>query len=265
MNKEILQIIFLTSHSKAFLEGKIKGMYKNPPLAYNYRNIRFVSHLPSDDENEARLVLAKNPNDWLAFLHQEGVLKLHLTYQPSEELIQKASRPLISSVKGRHWHVITEKENGCDVWRCKWQLDARKEVMSYYYLFLSDVLLGEFNFPSLEMSKLYLKEILNDLVTFTIKNELANWTTVFKKALRSLDSKKASDLIAPDILPSGCYSLAARQVLSACAIAWVFGGMGSWNDVTHVHDYDLYRRLSANLYNTICDSIVSVVNSFPLK
>jgi len=265
MNNEILQIIFLTTFSKAYLEGKVTAMHKNHLFAYNYRNIRFVSHIPSDTENEARAVLAKNPNAWLALLHQEKVLKLHLTYQPSEELMQKASHSLASGEKGRHWHIITEKKDGCDVWRCKWQVDARGEMITYYCLFLSDVVLDEFNFPSLEMSKLYLREILNDLIAFTIKNELANWTMIFKSALRSLDSKERSDLIAPDILPLGCYSLAARQVLSACERAWVFGGIGSWNDVTHVHDYDLYSRLTANLYNTLYNSIVSVVNSFPGK
>src|SRR4051794_262143 len=35
----------------------------------------------------------------------------------------------------------------------------------------------------------------------------------------------------PDILPSAGYTLAARQLLAGAVASFVFGGMGSWNDV----------------------------------
>ena len=69
--------------------------------------------------------------------------------------------------------------------------------------------------------------------------------------------------MAPGFLPDDCYSLEAKQILVCADIAWVFGGMGSWNDVVHVDDYDLYRRLTGNLYDTICKSLAAAINSYP--
>lgn len=56
------------------------------------------------------------------------------------------------------------------------------------------------------------------------------------------------------------YPIEAIQLLYAASIAWVFGGMGSWND-TGVNSEE-YNNVSNELYNTINLSIVAVANNF---
>ena len=137
------------------------------------------------------------------------------------------------------------------------------DEMAFYLLSIKNAEIGEIRYPSLETTKLFLKEILTDLVEFTEKNKLTNWEEVFQKAIDCLNNRNPKELIQEDYLPANCFSLEAKQILASCNQAWVFGGMGSWNDVVRVQDYDLYRRLTANLYDTLCKSIVSAINSYP--
>jgi hypothetical protein len=62
------------------------------------------------------------------------------------------------------------------------------------------------------------------------------------------------------------YSREARQLLSACERAWVFGGMGSWNDLGF-REGDLQRRydqVTPSLYEAVVGGIAAAVNE-PLQ
>lgn len=55
-----------------------------------------------------------------------------------------------------------------------------------------------------------------------------------------------------------------NQYLTAAEKAWVFGGMGSWNDMADLGDLDNaeYDRLSLELYREIMYAITFSVNEF---
>ena len=61
-----------------------------------------------------------------------------------------------------------------------------------------------------------------------------------------------------DLGPANSYPLAAKQLLFAAGNAWVFGGMGSWNDLgfDDCETNALYDRLSAQLYTCINTAVV---------
>ncbi len=135
--------------------------------------------------------------------------------------------------------------------------------MAYYHLIKKETEIDKIHFPTLERTKLFLNEILTDLVKFTNENKLSIWEKTFQEAIDYLNYNKPDELLQKDYLPEKCFGLEAKQILAACDKAWVFGGMGSWNDVVRVSNYDLYRRLTSNLYDTISKSIVSAINSYP--
>ena len=68
-----------------------------------------------------------------------------------------------------------------------------------------------------------------------------------------------------DYIVSANYSIAARQLLLASSSAWVFGGMGSWNDLSFEKEEDNqhYETLSTALYNAINRGILAATNSSP--
>lgn len=56
------------------------------------------------------------------------------------------------------------------------------------------------------------------------------WLSAFADALQLLNSSKPEVPYHPDMLPDLGYSLLARQVIASAVRAYVFGGMGSWNN-----------------------------------
>ena len=92
---------------------------------------------------------------------------------------------------------------------------------------------------------------------------LSNWREVFAKAEAQLEASTPVAPYHPDILPAEGYSLPARQLLAAAVSAFVFGGMGSWNDVwfENRERRALYERLTQRLYVTVMDGLTASVNS----
>ena len=65
------------------------------------------------------------------------------------------------------------------------------------------------------------------------------------------------DLVQADLL-----SLGDLQLFCCAAKAWVFGGMGSWNDVWFGgSDQEDYRELSDRLFSAIVDGLLFATNA----
>lgn len=92
---------------------------------------------------------------------------------------------------------------------------------------------------------------------FAAEHGLGHWVTWFTDAL----ARPSVIRYHPDML-LGRYPDAARSLAARAAASWVFGGMGSWNDV-HVPgpDEEDMRRLSNALYDAVRDAVVTVVNN----
>jgi hypothetical protein len=57
----------------------------------------------------------------------------------------------------------------------------------------------------------------------------------------------------------------AKRLLAEALEAWVFGGMGSWNDVVLTGDTDRakYDKLTSSLYAAVIDACVAAANAEP--
>jgi len=261
MKDEIAQIMALVAFGNAYLQGKQVSFEKNHPAAFHYDNIRFVESLP-EDLLARKTIIAKNPNEWFRLLKENKVNRLYLSFKSSSSigLDDHISSAFVGG--GSQWYIIAEKGDKCDIWQTKWQMEFG-DLKVYYYLLLKNVDLPKLPKTTLEQAKKYLAEILKDMIDFTNVNNLENWVNVFQKAQDLLSTEDSLLLIQKDFFPNDCFDLEAKQILTASDQAWVFGGMGSWNDVVHVNNYDLYTRLSANLYDTLCKAMIAAINSYP--
>ena len=50
-------------------------------------------------------------------------------------------------------------------------------------------------------------------------------------------------------------------MIAMASRAWVFGGMGSWNDVWVKGDTERYGRLTRRLYDSVLTALLAGVNS----
>lgn len=110
-----------------------------------------------------------------------------------------------------------------------------------------------------------LERSLIAITDFADAQQLSDWAGVFKKASAILNSTDpARDYYHQDLLVEKHYSLIARQLLFAAGAAWVFGGMGSWNDLgfNTEEDNKKYDDVSAGLYAAIIQSVLAVANAY---
>jgi hypothetical protein len=103
------------------------------------------------------------------------------------------------------------------------------------------------------------------IAAFAEEHKLSRWHLIFRQALDILDSKDLVRLTDEGwLIPTDNYSLIATQLLFAAGKAWVFGAMGSWNDLSFSDEAarQPYEKLSYDLYDCICVSILAAVNSY---
>ena len=94
---------------------------------------------------------------------------------------------------------------------------------------------------------------------------MQSWAEQFEKSRAILDSISPEDsYYHKDLIQLENYSLTAKQILFSAGSAWVFGGMGSWNDLgfDRKEDNDTYDRLSSQLYSMINEAIIAGINTY---
>jgi hypothetical protein len=107
-----------------------------------------------------------------------------------------------------------------------------------------------------------LRQALVEVEQFARQNGEESWADVFK---RELDEFDASGKVQPgEMLPEDGYSSEAHRLISTASGAWVFGGMGSWNDIYFDNEQVRadYSRLSAQLYDAVVTATIAATNSF---
>ena len=104
-----------------------------------------------------------------------------------------------------------------------------------------------------------LRHSLMKVLDLARANQLNNWVNVFTKCISLLDAEPENNWFITLLTKTG-YSKAAIQVLTAAFESDVFGTMGSWNDVV-CSDMEEYNRLTANLFQTVQQSVRTAINS----
>ncbi|MBO1740800.1 hypothetical protein JNB50_18965 [Leifsonia sp. TF02-11] len=89
--------------------------------------------------------------------------------------------------------------------------------------------------------------------------DIAEWASWFTEALGLLDAPEPAIPYNPDLAPEGL-PLESRQLLAAAVKSWVFGGMGSWNDLAYSDaargaEYD---QRTDELYRSVLAALIAV-------
>ena len=108
-----------------------------------------------------------------------------------------------------------------------------------------------------------LAKSLREIRDFSQEHECDMFTQYFNEALDTLDSGGRNlHGYHQDLAPEGFLSPQANMILDACQRCWVFGAMGSWNDmVFEGEDQKNYEDVSERAFQTIINAIVSATNT----
>jgi hypothetical protein len=116
--------------------------------------------------------------------------------------------------------------------------------------------------PSLEEATRRLRQALSEATAVAQHRGWAEWGRWFGDAGLQLEAAEPVPRFHPDLAPADALGLGRRRLLAGAVGSWVFGGMGSWNDIA-LEDQREQRELEAatvGLYSAIVTALMAVVN-----
>jgi hypothetical protein len=262
----LAQLVSLVSYgNQSLITGVLPTDYYPENSVFRFCNA--VDFLDIQDDKEVRLTpYAVN---WFGYLKTGGCQRLLLYYRPANGDALEYERQLAGMVGGGGiWLIEAVYAGYSDYWSNRWQVtkkddpDGRIWSVAYgrtnTHLATTEM---QFDLPETAAS---LNKVLTAIADFASRQELDNWKDIFTTALDRLHSSMPEEgYYHQDLLVPASYSLAARQLLLASSSAWVFGGMGSWNDLSFEKEEDNqhYEALSTTLYNAVNRGILAAANS----
>jgi hypothetical protein len=231
------------------------------------KTVRFVA-LSGDPAKPVEKLVAEDPMRWIATLKDAGTtgLRIHNVTRNDPRINDRMSVGFVGG--GPRWLIETRQAYASDVWEARWQVtnreDPEKSIWEVTY-FRTDQGRSQIppQAPSLTALRHDLAATLSRVETFATRKKLEGFAGAFRKASAILSSgQPLAETHHSDLAPTPTVPLAAKQLLGAVQAAWVFGGMGSWNDQGFAgDDQQEYLRLSDELFARLNQSTVGAVNA----
>jgi hypothetical protein len=276
MQGTVAQIIALTTYGNAFVFGApafdVSGFYPANSTFLFCEYVRFV-YLRQKGDAWEEVAYADDPPAWFARLKKDGVNAIRMIYGSTggQKLDDKqiADRMLAGFVGGGgRWLIETITTNGSDFWEARWEVGdqnrADNKIWRVTYRRIAS------NRPTLERQAIDMHELKTRLAdnlaaigNFARMRKLDGFAKAFDAGLARLNAQDPyKSVYRADLAPDRALPLAAAQLLGAAQAAWVFGGMGSWNDLwIEKDDQSLYEQLSEDLYQLLNAAIVTAANT----
>jgi len=270
MQGELAQLISLTSFGNEYLRsGELPLFYYPEHSTFKYcRVVDFHVLQGNGTSGSNELVWAENPLQWFQKLKQEGCTGLRLFYQPADAHPLAQEHQLVGFVGGGgRWLIEAIINNHAQYWLKRWELtnkqDPENKIWSVHYLRVEEKAnIVDQQFDVDEVKKDF-EQVLGQLIHFCQQQQLPQWKSVFENGKIILTGSLAQQVHQDiDLLVTKNYSSSAQELLAAINVSWVFGGMGSWNDISfeEASVQKQYDDLSGRLYALMMKGIVAAVN-----
>lgn len=223
--------------------------------------------------DKGQTFFADSANDYVNGLSSRGVLGLLLTYGDNSQLPSTISERISAGMVGGGKQYLIQEFTVSEVNYIVVQSalgdrdreDRRiwQDTYHLYYKIPRQLIAAEA--PDLDWASNKLCLALENAINFCNKDSFlskSNWIEIFQKALFITQEKTIQIIIGKNDFPEIIFTNEQRRLFKAADTAWVFGGMGSWND-TGPEDqnlYEEYSKVSDQLYYAVNRAIVEAVN-----
>lgn len=262
MNGELAALIALCLHGNDWLAS---GTGRPPALDTENSAFRFVErvHVTCSQRRmlRTRTWEADGVAEWLRFVRDSGGRRLSLVVGGPQQ--SGLPDPVAASfANGGRWALVDDAPDP-RLWQSQWAVhdrnraDQRIWAVQFVGSPLSPSWIAQ---PASSSARYDLTAALDGIRGFAeVDVDIADWVTWFTEALRLLDAPEPVIPYNPDLAPEGL-PLDSRQLLAAAVKSWVFGGMGSWNDIVYSDaarraEYD---QLTDELYRSVIAALVAV-------
>jgi hypothetical protein len=248
MNGELAQIVALVAHGNSFLNGEDVDLSTNSTFQY-VSSIKFARYKSKQDMQGVEV--ANSVSDWFSFLRLNKVTRLwNIAFAWQRQGIPEHIANALSGGVSRA--IQADLPKNFELWYPQWKTGGQDKNKPWLIEYRS---LMFRNSHVMRIQKKFAKRADVDV---------SNWAAWFTKSLEILDSPTPTAPFHPDMLPATGFSLEARQVLASAAQSYVFGGMGSWNDLGFEKPEinKEYKRVTKELYEAVKLAIAMASNSF---
>ncbi len=263
MNIELAQTIALIAYGNEYLSSPRRASRELFPSHSTFQYVSDVSFQKGktlDPVLRRSEILAKNTRGWFSHLETNGIRYLKLDLLNLQHLPPPYATSLFTA--GGAW-VIQTDQGKC--WQFNWSFinqgsrQARLWKVEYWE---RDNIPVINDFSDMETAYRDLENALVDAQDFSERRKFG-WEKWFGKALQLLHNPSPVLPFYADLLPPTLRNIKVRQLLAGALQAWVFGGLGSWNDM-YITDHSVeqeYQQISKNLYGAVIQSVGAVTNS----
>lgn len=276
MNGPLAQIVSITTYANAEIKGVSESPYSFDNSTVNFCNkICFIDWVKKGISGfflnkYTEQPIADDFDNWIKFLKQENVKQLFLHYVSSEnpEFSDRMTSGLVGG--GGRWLIEAWKGKTSDYWEARWEVtdpeaeDSRIWSVTYVRISRNDIIRTDDHSGLDGISKEFKKSIIA-CQSFSEEQQLDLWKKSFDNALECLESGNTDfeTIYHKDIIPLSKYSEEAKRILFAAQSAWVFGGMGSWNDMGFDgEEQKRYEKISDKLFTEVCKAIPHATNEY---
>jgi len=273
MTGPLAQIVTLATFGNDFLfNGRSPGNFYHTNTSFQFCNkVDFrVFRQPFLFLKKKEVVVAKNPIEWFQYLKNDGCKRLRLFFQGSKDQSIAKDHKLAGLVGGGGtWLIEAIYDNYSNGWANRWEVTKKDDPQNKIWTVNYGMTVKKFPSINLQIDQQKCQEELNETLiaieAFASKPNLEYWHEQFKNARIALyAADPENSYYNKELIPNDRYSLISRQLLYAAGTAWVFGAMGSWNDLgfDHKEENDMYEHLSEVLYERVNQAIISAVNAY---
>lgn len=265
MQIPILRALAITAVGNAALSGRdVSGFYPADPLFSYTASLDFMT--PSDAG--ALKLVAHGPSDWFVKLKKRNCrgLRLHnAPMQQNQKLGHIDQHLLVGMVGGGpRWLIEAVYPDHSELWegfdRVGDQKAADKKIWLSAYILIGEAATPKDVDTNVSAAARDLKEALVAIEPVARRIPGTGFADIFVAARKTLEGQ---DLPYPvEFLRFAQMKPEAERLLKAAGRAWVFGAMGSWNDVgVDAALKPQYEATSKMLFDAVSRAVLVSANS----
>ncbi len=265
MIRELERYVALTIYANTSIRGRSSGFDLDRLVADRLYSIEFLDSLPEGVVGAPR-VIATSAEAWVKGLAEDRAESVVLHRRPANNLGLAEHIRVAFRGGGKAWLLEVVMGDSSDVYSDEPDLEGTgyPSAKTRFTRLQKQVTPLTGTYPNVSAARETLDLTLRDLSSFASCHEHAiHWVDNFNSARAILynDVSQTSDLF----LPPGIVANDARQLIEAALGSWVFGGMGSWNDMAFQGDaQEEYDELTRALHEAICHALAAGANSSAL-